>query len=62
MMIRKVICDADVAFVGGSVDGKRRPSRSCMYLGPSSRVTYYLERDAVVDDWTDFCSLSCEKY
>ena len=49
MMIRRVICGDDVAFVGGSVDGRRRASRSCMYLGSSSRVTYYLERDAIVD-------------
>ena len=64
MMIRRVICGDDVAFVGGCglVRGGEQ-SRTCMYLGgPRSRATYYLERDAVVDDWTDFCSLSCEKY
>jgi hypothetical protein len=50
MTIRRVICGDDVAFVGGcGVMGGGEQSRSCMYLGgPSSRATYYLERDAIV--------------
>lgn len=56
-MTRKVICGDDVAFVGGCIAGRRGASRSCMYLGLSSRATYYLERDEVADDWNDwfFC-------
>jgi hypothetical protein len=50
-MTRRVICGDDVAFVGGWVDAWRA-SRSCMYLGPGPRATYYLERDAIVDEWT----------
>lgn len=51
MMIRRVICGDDVAFVCGCVVmGGGEQSRSCMYLGgPRSRATYYLERDAIVD-------------
>lgn len=61
-MTRKAICGDDVAFVGGCIAGRRSASRSCMYLGPSSRATYYLERDAVADDWNDWCLLLCEDY
>lgn len=56
-MTRKVICGDDVAFVGRCIAGRGSASRSCMYLGLSSRATYYLKRDAVADDWNDwfFC-------
>jgi hypothetical protein len=50
MMIRKVICGDDVAFVDGCDGGGGEQSRSCMYVGgPRSRATYYLERDAIAD-------------
>lgn len=46
--------------VGVLLGGGEQVDHACIYLGPSSRATYYLERDAVTDDWNDWCLLLCE--